>query len=243
MKNVPLIACDHKKIVKVENDTICSKCGVITDKVEFLQNHVGKNSKANLYEILTIGSKEDLPNTNETNLLRHYFHGSTNDDKTKKCMQLLSKFSNTCNKLNMSDVAQIYAWNLFKKTAPKKSSRKIGETAYWAIYQSCKIHGIPITDKEIEQAIVTNFHRKGLQNLISIMYNYMDCAPDGAVKGDKNYYFRLNLKKMIKDRLQNRPHYTELEKMAWKMYNDIYTEGNYNTRARRAIAMAWGLKN
>lgn len=236
------MACGHEKIVATEHESICSICGIVLDDVSLETSVPPTNSKANLYELRSIGSREELPKTKECEPLRAYFHGSISDEKSRKQARLLSKFSNTCDKLNLIESQREYAWQKFVKALPGKSARKIGETACWAIYESCKAHEIPLEIAEIAQAVKTNFRRKKLQNIISILYENIDSASDRAAHHDERYYFKLNLKKLVNGREVDPARIAEIEKRGWHLYNRVYTVGNCNMRARKAISRAMGMR-
>ena len=66
-------------------------------------------------------------------------------------------------------------------------------------------------------------------------------AVGASAGGRQDYYFALNLRRMLKGRRYTKDMFAGAKNDAWRLYHEVFKTGNPNTRARRSIAMAFGL--
>ena len=70
----------------------------------------------------------------------------------------------------------------------------------------------------------------------------MPMAPDASATGvGCDYYFALQMRHMLRGRRYSKELYMAAKNDAWHMYNSVFKTGNKNMRAKRAIAMAFGV--
>lgn len=216
-------------------------------------------SKPNLYVTHVLGTANAIPKMHGMQLLSLYCKGGMETGKDRRNKTLLSKFSNACEKMQFSQTQAETAWKLFQRAAKDSSPRKMPESAAWAIYKTCQMHSIPVTADEILGVVRSNFGRKTMPNMVKILYSHMpkaddpldgasDAGPDqqhaaqasrGA--GNDQYYFALNMRRLLKGRSFSKEMYASAKSDAWRMYNEVFRTGNPNIRAKRSIAMAFGV--
>ena len=71
----------------------------------------------------------------------------------------------------------------------------MAETACWALHESCRKHGISVSAEKIRRAILVNFNRKKLPNMISILYAHMEHGSPKEEYQDEKYYFEVKPEK------------------------------------------------
>ena len=223
-------------------------------------------SKPNLYVTNVLGTGNAIPRMNGMQLLSLYCKGGMEMGKDRRNKALLSKFSNACEKMEFTPAQAQTAWTMFRRAARDTTPRKMPESAAWALYKTCQMYSIPAAADEILGVVKSNFGRKTMPNMIKILYSHMpkaDESPDdsasspaaaataGAAEpsamsasrgaGNEQYYFALNLRRLLKGRKFSKEMYSSAKNDAWKMYTEVFRGGNPNIRARRSIMMAFGV--
>lgn len=227
-------------------------------------------SNPNLYTRNVLGSANAIPKMKGMQLLALYCKGGLETARDRRHKTRLSKFSNVCEKMRFTSEQAQTAWNLFQRAAKATTPRKAAEAAAWAVYKTCQMYSIPASADEVLGVIKVNFSRKTMPNMIRILYDCMVSTDEsmggssgsggGGGKGEaagtapaaampmapepgesgRDYYFALNLRQMLKGRRYSREMYAYAKSDAWHMYSKVLT-GNRNMRAKRAIAMAFGV--
>jgi hypothetical protein len=233
------IWCNHDYVVADDSEIGCRKCGVVMDDMDE-KTQAPSQSKANLYELREVGSKDALPNmgfaaSRNSGDIKRYFGSSM--AKTHP----LSEFSNMCEKLSLPLYIQENAWRLYTKAATKGSGHGKAEHACWAVHSTCRTYGIPKSDTEIKSAAMTAYGRQRLPDMFTISYHHMD-VPGANGEGSDVYFFNLNLRKMVSNIQMTDAEFASRKSQAWELYQGVYTEGSGHTRARRAISAAFGVK-
>ena len=244
-QKLPAISCKHDDIVESGGETVCTKCGVVLDMIT-AEPAQQSTSITNLFERHTIGGKNIFPKIGTNSELRRYMRGShTNihDEKTKKEMAVLSKFSNCCESLGLLDAASEYAFALFSRARKSWNARQWPYMAVWALYRSSQAHAIPNSAKEISSVVCAKFNRSSMPDITKILYqvNDIDVAPTANYS---KYNFRLTFKEALAGRtFHSDAAYAEIEENAWYLYNNVYIKGTLKIRAKKAIAVAFGVKD
>lgn len=239
-----MVECKHKNVIEMHTDKTCRDCGVVISSVS-VEKPIESRSITNLYERHMIGSKNIVPKTDETKILRKYFHNDVGDSKKhpSKDAKYLSKFSNSCQKLSMNKTESEYALMLFQRGKKGVGARQYPLVAVWAIYKSCHTYGIPLTDREIKTAVRFEFNRKFFPDMAKILFKMMEVQiPEVDKSKTERYYFKLMVRKILGGWEIDEGMYSANLKMAWNLYNNVYTEGSYRTRARQAITQAFEVK-
>lgn len=247
-KNDHRLPCNHSTTATIDNDVVCSSCGVVIDEIDTQFHHLSNKkseSSPNLYEVKSMGSKQEIPNTPQNKALRNYYRGSSGRRGIKDDRNL-SSFSNVCEKLSLPLHVQTSALDQFNK-ACKEIPRKTAEHACWSISDACKAHGIPRTDNDIISAVELAFGRKKLPSMMKISFSHSSVKDLRTLHGTRNddvYYFNVNWKKItrgIKLRLTE----SELNKkkaQAWNCFKTVFLTGTYDKRSKNAINMVLGRK-
>ena len=294
-KQAGQVACRHENIVQADSDMVCTKCGVVVEDDALPEHGAGNavaaanadlpqsrsamsESRPNLYESHALGTADAMPKMQSMRMLQKYFAGGIATDKDRRAQGRLSKLSNACEKMGLTQMQSQTAWDLFQRAVKRGGTRKTAEAAAWALYQACKMHCVPATSDEILAAVRSNFGRKAMPNMIRILYAFMPSSSDGdgdgvvnpsstiadgcgggqgrpsssttttavagaaaAAGGDAggDYYFALNMRLMLRKRKYSEEVFAACKRDAWRMYKDVFTTGNPNVRAKRAIALAY----
>jgi len=289
------VACRHENIVQADSDMVCTKCGVVVEDDALPEHGAGNavaaanadlpqsrsamsESRPNLYESHALGTADTMPKMQSMRMLQKYFAGGIATDKDRRAQSRLSKLSNTCEKMGLTQMQSQTAWDLFQRAVKRGGTRKTAEAAAWALYQACKMHCVPATSDEILAAVRSNFSRKAMPNMIRILYAFMPSSSDDGGGGDGvvnpsstisdgcgggqgrssttgaaagagaeaaggdaggDYYFALNMRLMLRKRKYSEEVFAACKRDAWRMYKDVFTTGNQNVRAKRAIALAY----
>ena len=232
---------------------------------------VDSESRPNLYVANSLGTSNSIPKMAGMQLLQLYCKGGIETDRDRRNKTRLSRFSNACEKMGFGQAQAQTAWTLFQRVAKTTSPRKAADAAAWSIYQTCKMYSIPASSDEILDVVKSNFGRKTMPNMLRILYSCMASSDESLAAtvadrgqggiadasssspsrpaargshnggGAKDYYFALNMRRMLKGRRFTREMFSAAKNDAWRMYTEVFTTGNPNTRARRSIAMAFGM--
>lgn len=233
------IWCNHTVAITDEMEHVCTKCGMVLDSTDE-KAEPSSQSKANLYELREVGSRDTLPSmgfaaSRNSGDVKRYFGG--NLAKTRP----LSEFSNMCEKLSLPLSVQEHAWRLYARAAMNGSCKSGAEHACWAVHTTCRVSGIPKSDTEIKSAAMLAYGRRRLPDMFTIAYRHMD-VPGAGGSGSDTYFFNLNLRRMVSNLKMTDAEFASRKTQAWEMYNGVYTEGSCHVRARRAISAAFGVK-
>ena len=267
--------CPHTNVVDADGEIVCTSCGiVITDDAltALHESHdrdatansslpqswggADSESKPNLYVTNVLGSANAIPRMNDMKLVSLYCKGGIESGKDRRNKTLLSKFSNTCEKMDFSQAQAQTAWKMFQRASKDASPRKMAESAAWAIYKTCQMYSIPLTAGEILDIVKSNFGRKNMPDMLKILYNHMpktdeslddDAAATAAAPamsasrgaGNDLYYFALNMRQLLKGRKFSPDMYASAKNDAWRMYTEVFKAGNPNIRARKSIMLAF----
>ncbi len=230
------IYCTHEKTVESDGEIVCRRCGVVIQEQESVVTNIyeGAKSSVNLFEMRSIGGRDETGSIPDCGArLERYFRGGVSEsDPTSK--RHLSKFSNICEKLGFNSSLQNAAWDKFAERLKYKNSREVAETASWAIHMTCKEYGLPIPPVEILRVVQWAFNRSRMPHMSGIIYDNLESSvPD--FERDKRYYFNLNLRRIAGDIDYNDAEVMERREQAWRLYNEVYTEGNPDQNSRNAI--------
>ena len=212
-------------------------------------------SKPNLYVANVLGSANTIPKMNGMQLVSLYCKGGVESGKDRRNKTLLSKFSNVCEKMEFGQEQAQTAWTMFRQASRDRSPRKMAESAAWAIYKTCQMYSIPAEADEILGVVKSNFQRKNMPDMLKILYAHMPKADEPADHqsaaapatlatrgaGNDQYYFALNMRRLLKGRRFSKGMYASAKNDAWRLYTEVFRTGNPNIRARRSIKMAFGL--
>lgn len=212
-------------------------------------------SKPNLYTANVLGSANTIPKMNGMQLISLYCKGGVESGKDRRNKTLLSKFSNVCEKMEFGQEQAQTAWTMFRQASRDRSPRKMAESAAWAIYKTCQMYSIPAEAAEILGVVKTNFGRKSMPDMLKILYAHMpkadepvdaQAAASQAALGSRGadndqYYFALNMRRLIRGRKFSKGMYASAKNDAWKLYTEVFRTGNPNIRARRSIKIAFGI--
>lgn len=232
------IWCSHKPTITDGGETVCAGCGVVLSQADHITQGVSGESRANLYELREVGSRDAAPpghsGAGRGGDLRRYFRGGLSADMA------LSRFSNMCEKLRLPMGAQENAWRLYSRAAGGGSMREAAEHACWAIHNTCRSYGIPIPDTEIKSAAMSAYGRGRLPDMLTMSYRHMG-VPGAATEGSDSYYFNLNLRRLAAGVRLTEAEFAEMKAQAWEMYRHVFVEGSADSRARRAVSAAFGV--
>ena len=95
MKAMAAIACSHKQLVKTDENTVCSNCGMVVNELDYSTEgmHDSGRSKMNLFETKAIGTRNDLPKTKENMQFTQVFPRNGKGRKGKaRCRDTLKIF-------------------------------------------------------------------------------------------------------------------------------------------------------
>ena len=230
--------CEHEAATSDDSERVCTKCGMVLGN-ESEGEQAPSNSRANLFELKEVGSRDALPRmdfaaSRGSGDIRRYFGGGLNGTRP------LSEFSNMCEKLSLPLPLQEHAWRLYSRAAPANSRRRSAERACWAVHDTCRVCGIPKSDTEIKSAAMFAYGRCRLPDMFTMSYRHMD-VPGAGRPGSDTYFFNLNLRRMVSNIRMTGADFAARKSQAWEMYRSVYTEGSAQTRARRAISAAFGV--
>lgn len=230
--------CAHVNMIHDNGEIVCTKCGVVMDRTVEAEM-MPDNSRANLYELKEVGSRNALPDMqfgqSRSSLdVRRYFRG-------RNVRRTLSDFSNFCEKLALPISAQQRAWRLYCRAQTSGSRQGAAEHACWAVHNTCRAMGIPKSDVEIIGVAKVVYGRAGLPDMFTIAYRHMD-VPGAAISGTDAYYFNLNLRKIVAGLSLTKTEFVACKNEAWKLFLNVFVEGSPDYRARRAISTAFGAK-
>ena len=235
--------CNHDTIVTKSDDTICEKCGIVLNPEYEYESPFEGNSVTNLYERHSVGSRDMVPKTGETERIRAYFHNNIDVHDSKNKIRSLSCFSNCCQKLGLDRAASEYSLILFRRGKRAFGPRQHPIVAVWAIYKACQMYGIPISDHEIKTTVKFEFQRKYLPDMTRILYMLMSknvTAPEAA--DNEEYHFRLALRKIVGGMTFGESEYAEKIANAWNLYKNVYNDGSCKARSRQSIMQAFGVR-
>lgn len=239
---VSIDECKHERVVENSHESVCSTCGMVLASMSLEDPMEGK-STTNLYERHSIGGRDLLPKMDASIALKRYFHNNVGDDDTIKNSRTLSKFSNTCQKLNMEKSVSEFALLLFRRGKKKMGARDHPLVAVWAIYNSCRSFGVPISEDEMMVAVLFEFNRKYLPDMTKILYKMMGVEkPDIDPARAEEYHFKLVLRDMIGGEEYKKSDYNHNYNLAWSIYKSGSRDGSYRTRARDAINAVFGAR-
>ena len=230
--------CAHVNVIHDSGEIICTKCGVVVDRSVDAEL-TPDNSRANLYELKEVGSRNALPKmqfgqSRSTMDVRRYFRG-------RNVRRALSDFSNLCEKLALPMSAQQNAWRLYCKAQNGGARQGAAERACWAVHNTCRAMGIPKSDIEIIGAAKIIYKRANLPDMFTMAYRHMD-VPGASISGTDAYYFNLSLRKIAAGISLTDTEYAACKNEAWKLFMSVFVEGSPDYRARRAISTAFGAK-
>lgn len=230
--------CAHINMIHDNGEVVCTKCGVVMEhSVE--EDVPSDNSRANLYELKEVGSRNALPDiqfgqSRSSMDVRRYFRG-------RHIRRALSDFSNFCEKLALPISAQQRAWKMYCRAQSCGSRHGAAEHACWAVHNTCRAMGIPKSDVEIISVAKTSYGRANLPDMFTIAYRHMD-IPGAAISGTDAYYFNLNLRKIVAGLALTKTDFVICKNEAWKMFLKVFVEGSPDHRARQAISTAFGTR-
>ncbi len=232
------IACGHGNRIETNGEVVCSACGMVMQEGTVEAPYEG-SSRTNLFERHATGSKNLLPKAMETDGLRAYLRSEMRDRVSVKEMDWLRKFSNSAQKLGLNRNESEYAFRLFRRGRETTGSRQYAFVAAWALYKSAKVHGVPITGKEAIAVVRGEFRKAHFPDMTKMLYKMMDV--ETPHDNDMVYNFRAAIMSVLEGREYLKGDYSEMERLAWALYNDVYTTGSYPSRARAAVCEAFGV--
>ena len=177
-------------------------------------------SSPNLYESKALGSRNEIPEIEGAASLRRFFRGRN--------AVLLSNFSNVCEKLQIPVPVRETAWTEFQKMS-RKAHRRAAEHACFALYNACRIYGMPVSDAAIIEAVKMGFSRKKIPSMLSIIYGHMRDGSRIRRIDDRKYRFNLTMKDAPEMDIRKK-------RLAWQLFTDVYVEGSFERRAKAAIS-------
>ena len=238
MKMAP-ISCIHDTRVTTSGETVCANCGMVMEE-RVADKPFERNSKTNLWERHGLGSQSLIPNTEVGKKLKRCIKNAE-DKKTHRNSEDLKKISNCCQKLKFAEPESEYSLKLYNKYKNSLGSRKYAYVAIWALYKTCKIHGIPIHQKKIISTVSSEFRKSKFPHISKILYEMKEVRLDAA-EDDEKYSFGLALKEMTAGKKFSQKKFAVLKRDAYELFKDVYTEGSPRRRARLAIEILMGGK-
>ena len=241
VKKLTVIACPHTEKIHDGGEVICAKCGmVLNDFMNDDREMYTPISKTNLFDRKEIGSRNYIPDTKEGERIKKYLRSGIYDGERKKSRDNLSRFSNVCEKLSLSQGLIDYSWTLFTRAIKTQPVRYTAESVCWAIFCACKKHAHPLSVAEIQNVVRMIWGRKEISHMTSILYDHMHLLDDES-ENDEEYYFKLNMRKMLQRKKFYPEDMAECKARAWFLFNNVFVNGNMSARTRRAIQVGFDL--
>ncbi len=143
--------CPKSKKVTIENEIVCSTCGVVfgTDNTQ----ETLTASHLNLYLRTENGGH---PSDRPKDIRKLHIHSSDS-----------SQISDICTKLSLTDSLSTEIWNLYN-ILRKKASFSKAKSACFAIYHVCRKNNIPFLEDEIRDIVCLSFNVQKAPKVLDI---------------------------------------------------------------------------